>query len=537
MTRFFILILSFFIFFSAPVLAQKKITVERAGTMFGKGDTLRYLVDSVKLVQDKTTIYGDSVILYSKTNVAKVYGKVVKVEQGDTITITGKELIYDGTTKKAEMRQDVVYRDPSTTLYTDFLDYDMPANLAYYYNGGRLINSPNVLTSESGSYQNVTHLASFKDSVVLVTPQYTLNADTLQYNTETKIAYTKGPTNIITNGGTEIYAEAGSEYNTTSEVSSLNIGTIETDAYTISADELFSNEPEEIYTGTTNVEMVSKDNNVIITGDHAIHQRNLGITHVYGHALMKKIMQDDTLYMAADTLVSVEDSIPANERILAYKNVKIYKSDLQGKADSLAYHVLDSVIFFYQDPVLWSQGNQIEADSINVEIINGRPRRMNANINSFVISQDTLQQFNQVKGRKMTAYFDDAGSMENVMVSGNGESIYYALQGDSILLGMNKIICSDLRIRFKNNQVQNIDAYTKPDASFVPPHEISKDGNQLPDFNWRKDERPIKAMVLYQQDSTLQEEPLLEESENPQQTMDPPIERTKLPERSPLRKP
>ena len=537
MIRIFLLIIIAFTLFSVSALAQKQIIIERADTLGGgrdaEGNTFRKLIGNVKLVQDQTRIYGDSVVMYPQTNLAKVFGKTVKVEQGDTITITGKELIYDGTIKKAEMRKDVVYRDPSMTLYTDFLDYDMPANLAYYYNGGRLVDTTNVLTSESGSYHTVTNLASFKDSVRLLNPEYRVEADTLQYNTATKIAYTQGLTKITTNDGAVLYAEAGSEYNTADEQSSFNLGTIETEAYTIRADELFSNKLEQLYTGTSNVEMVSKDNNVIITGDYAIHRRNLGITRVYGHALMKKIMQNDTLYMAADTLISIEDSIPSNDRILAYKNVKIYKSDLQGKADSLSYHVLDSIIYFFQDPVLWSQGNQIEADSINVEIINGRPYKMNTNVNSFVISQDTLQHFNQVKGRKMTGFFDDQGQMEKIVVSGNGESIYYALQGDSILVAMNKIICSDLLIRFKNNNVQYIDAYTKPDASLIPPHEISQEASQLGGFNWRKEERPVKEEVLYQQEQAPQE-PLKLKPQNQQKT---PTENTKLQRKPSGRKP
>jgi hypothetical protein len=100
----------------------------------------------------------------------------------------------------------------------------------------------------------------------------------------------------------------------------------------------------------------------------------------------------------------------------------------------------------------------------------------------------------------MTAFFDTQGQMEKIIVSGNGESLYYAMQGDSILIGMNKIICSDLLIRFKDNTVDNIDAYTKPTASFIPPHEISEDASKLADFNWRKEERPNKKQVLYQEE-------------------------------------
>ena len=47
-------------------------------------------------------------------------------------------------------------------------------------------------------------------------------------------------------------------------------------------------------------------------------------------------------------------------------------------------------------------------------------------INSFVISQDTSKNYNQIKGRKMIADFR-AGKLIKVFVNGNGESIYFAI--------------------------------------------------------------------------------------------------------------
>src|SRR5260370_32517967 len=103
--------------------------------------------------------------------------------------------------------------------------------------------------------------------------------------------------------------------------------------------------------------------------------------------------------------------------------------------------------------------------------------------NSFVVSQDSIKDFNQIKGRKMTTYFENK-SIHHVVVEGNGESIYHALEEkklkkDSLLLkitflvGMNKIICSNMRINFKAGKVNSINFYVKPDASFFPPHEIT----------------------------------------------------------------
>ena len=481
---------------------QGKINIEQAASLVGgkneAGEQYRKLIGDVILQQGNTRIFGDSVILYSEKNVTEVFGERVRVEEGDSITVIGDRLIYNGNTRVAEMRNEVIYRDPSMTLYTDNLDYDLKASLAYYYNNGRLVDTTNVLTSEEGSYNTLTNMASFKDSVVLLNPDYKLESDTLRYNTVTKVAYTLGPTVITRNDGMQLYAEAGSEYMTTEKQSIFGLGTIETESYVISADQLFFDEISELYRATANVEMLAKEDNVVITGDSAIYKRNEGITKIFGKAVMRKPMQLDTLYLSADTLVSLEDSIPENERILAYKDVRIYRSDLQALSDSLAYHITDSILYFFQDPILWNGGSQIVADSINVEVIGGQVRKMNTTENSFVISQDTIKNYNQVKGRNMVAYFEQ-GSIQKIDVNGNGESIYFALEEDTILVGMNKIIGSDLKIAFTDNQVSDIRVYVKPQASFFPPHEITDESKKLADFQWRASERPTKAQVIERQ--------------------------------------
>lgn len=126
--------------------------------------------------------------------------------------------------------------------------------------------------------------------------------------------------------------------------------------------------------------------------------------------------------------------------------------------------------------------------------------------NSFVASTDSLSNFNQIKGRKMTAYFDDK-NIHHVIVEGNGESIYFALQEVkeekgkkvekySIVSGMNKIVCSNMKINFRQGKVHNISFYIKPDAAFIPPHELKKDEMKLKGFNWRGADRPSRATVV-----------------------------------------
>lgn len=450
--------------------------------------------NQVVFKQKTTTIYGDSVYYFKTKNLIEVFGQV-KIVDNEHITITGKKLLYDGNVKLAQMRENVVYQDTTMTLFTNILDYDMPENLAYYKENGKIVDTVNVLTSKSGFFNTQTKLAYFRKNVKLVNPDYTLTSDTLQYNTYSKIAYTKGPTEIVYKDGTIINSYEDSEYRTTEEKSTLGKGVIETPSYYLKGDKLFFDDQNKYYSASKNVEMISKKDDVVITGDQARYWKEKGLTKVYGEPLMRKLVSADTFFLAADTLVSVESQDGKDQKMLAYSKVKIFKSDLQGKADSASYHVSDSVVYMYHDPVLWTRGNQMLADSIHITLANNKIDKMFLNSNSFMISQDTILNFNQIKGRKMTAFFKD-NDLVKIDVRGNGQSIYHALENDSITMGMNKIICSDMILRFIGNQLNNISFYTNPEASFIPPHELTPEARKLEGFNWRKEEKPSKAEVI-----------------------------------------
>jgi hypothetical protein len=81
-------------------------------------------------------------------------------------------------------------------------------------------------------------------------------------------------------------------------------------------------------------------------------------------------------------------------------------------------------------------------------------------------------------------------------VDGNGESIYYALEKDSALTGMNKVLCSNMIIRLDSNKLKGISFIKKPDGKFVPPHEIQEPETKLKGFVWRKEEKPQLADMV-----------------------------------------
>lgn len=485
-----------FLLVASAAYGQKRVKLQDADVLKSGAKGEQRLIGNVVFVQNQTTIYCDSAHFFRKENSVEAFGNV-RIIDGDSVTITGSRLIYNGDTKTAKLRRNVVFTKLATaTLYTDYLDYSRPANLANYFNGGKLVDSINVLTSRKGYYNVNSNLASFKKDVVVTNPDYTMYADSLQYNSRTKDIFFVTETTVI-NKDSSKFVYQGGKYNTLTKLSDIREGIGESQDYTIEGNEYDLDAIRNIAKVRGNVVMTSKKENLIIYGQASDYFKDKGITKVYNNAYVAKVTEDnDTLFMSADTLVSIDSKDESKKRILAYNHVKIFKTDLQGAADSLEYRAADSTIYFYKDPVLWTQGNQLTADSISMLIEHNTISKMFLVDNAFVISQDTLLNFNQIKGREMTALFSGQ-KISKVIVEGNGESLYFALNDeDKAFMGMNKIICSNITIRFKDGKVNNLSFYVQPEASFIPPHELKKEQKTLKGFEWRADAKPTMEDVV-----------------------------------------
>jgi len=113
---------------------------------------------------------------------------------------------------------------------------------------------------------------------------------------------------------------------------------------------------------------------------------------------------------------------------------------------------------------------------------------MNLATKSFVISQDSTKNFNQVSGKTMEVYFKD-GFVSRTDVDRNAESIYYVV--DKVgATSMNKLKCSSMSLIFESNIVTEIRTYQEIDAQVIPNFEIKITDKRLRGFNWRLSEKP-----------------------------------------------
>ncbi|EPA00599.1 hypothetical protein A33Q_0072 [Indibacter alkaliphilus LW1] len=452
------------------------------------------LIDNVRMKHQNSLIYCDSAHFFRTENRAKLFGNVRIVDTQDPVTTNSRYAEYDGNTKIAKLRDKVVFRNEETTLYTDFLDYNRATGVANYFNDGKVVDSTNVLTSLNGVYETRIEKITFTENVVLVNPDYTLKTNFMIYMTVPKTAETVGLTNIVSKEGDKLNAQKGSFYDTERKIFRFYDGDVETATSKVYAEVLYYDENLKYYEGRTDVSVYNKERDVEIFGEEGKYWEDRKYSIVYGNALVQKYFEKDTMFMIADTLISQDSELEEERHLLAFRNVQMIKSDLFGKSDSLAYIYSDSTIHLYRDPILWNDKSQITADSVRFLIANEEIDRVYLNRNAFNITKDTLNNFNQMKGRKMTGYFKE-GQISRFHIEGNGESIYFDVIGDSTLRGMNKMLCANIMMFFEEGNIHKINWLVKPEGEFNPPHLIKEEDKLLEGFTWREEEKPSMELI------------------------------------------
>ncbi len=498
------LILTFQLFILSSAVAQQpqsengiQIIEMQHADLWSKreGFEAEILTGNVIFFHEGAFMYCDSAYLYQQTNTFEAFSNVL-MEQGDTIFVYGDYLHYDGNTQLARLRENIRMEDPTTTLFTDSLDYDRFVNLGYYFEGGMLVDEENELTSYWGQYSPDTNEALFSDNVKLIDEDYTIFADTLKYNTASKIADILGPSRIVSDSG-YIYTDRG-WYNTITEDSRL-----------LDRSEVYSNDGAKILIGDTilynrisgegevfgDMCLEDKERKAILRGNYGFYNEKTEYGFATDSAFAIDYSQQDSLFIHGDTLVMITDSIYRD--IKAYYEVRFYRSDLQGVCDSIHYSSRDSMIFMRGEPVVWNDNNQILGYEIDVHLNDSTINKAVIKDFAFAI-QDRQEddQYNQLKGRDMTALFRDS-EIYHILVEGNAESLYYLVKEDSTIIGLNKTESPYLSMDIKEEKIQKLKMWPSTTGLTTPLPQLQSGQNRLEGFVWLDYLRPQGAYDIF----------------------------------------
>ncbi len=519
------LLLFLFAFFTQISTSQvKTIEIKEAG--FGEKDEenhpgasilIRNNQSQVHIYHDGIDMFCDKAVFYGKEDFIEAYGNVI-MKQGDTINLTAKYAEYSGKTKLAFASGDVLLTEPSSTLTTDTLYLNREAQQAYYKSGGRVVrDSSGVITSTVGRFYMKEKKYRFLNTVKLVNPEYTLTTNQLDFYTETGHAYMYGPSYII--GETsKIYSERGF-YNTNNDTGYFEKNAkIDYDNREVKGDSLYFDRSLNFASATNNITITDTLNKSIIKGHYAEVYRAKDSVFITKRALGITIQENDSIYIHADTLMVTGK---ADKRITrAFKNAKIYKSDLSGKADSLhvnhqtglteLININNGKIDAFtktKKPVLWHLKNQMSGDTIHI-ISNPKTEKVDSLKvfkNAFMISKDSIaiNGYNQISGQRLIGLFNDKNEIYRIDVLKNAESIYYARNDNNELIGIERSKSANISIFFENQDVDELRKLQQIDGTLFKEEDINAKERILKGFNWREDERPKSVEDLFVDDLPL----------------------------------
>ena len=80
----------------------------------------------------------------------------------------------------------------------------------------------------------------------------------------------------------------------------------------------------------------------------------------------------------------------------------------------------------------------------------------------------------------------------------NTEMVYYLYDDETKeLTGIDKAICSAMRLEFVDSRIEKITFFTNPDGIVYPPKDLPENNRQLIGFSWREDERIYSKKDLF----------------------------------------
>ena len=496
-----------------PSHPRKEKEKDRNRVYLVHADELRYdkwrnndaqvLTGQVHFEHDGAHLYCDSANFFEQSNSFEAWGNV-RMEQGDTLSLTSDQGNYDGNNKFMEAKamepgHVVVLKNRTATLTTDQLYFDRLDSRGYYDTGGKLVDKTTTLTSIYGEYHTDTKDAFFIDDVKMVDKRFVLTTDTLEYNTATKLAHIVGPTDI-TSGRSHIYSEQG-YYNTDSEQAELlQRSTLDNGGRTLVGDSLWHDGRTGISEAFRNVVYNDPVNKNMLLCNYGFYNDSTGYAMCTDHAMSVDFSQADSLFIHADTFKVFSYNLDTDSvyRIMhGYNHVRAYRTDVQAVCDSMVYNSLDSCLTLYTDPILWNVNQQLLGEEIQVFMKDSVVDRAHVINQAFSIEQlPEKDMYNQVSSREMFAFFvngeiHEAQAKDNVLVA-----YYPAEKGDTSFVGLVRMETSLLRMFLEQRKLQRI--WTpKSNGTMYPMSQIPPDKRFIENFQWFDYVRPVSKYDIF----------------------------------------
>lgn len=471
-----------------------------------KYDGNQYLKGNVVIEHQGSILSADEVIRYEEENFIKAIGNV-KLQNSDGSVITSSEMEYDGNTQKGVARKNVVLTDPKGTIIkTETMYYDRVSNQAYFNTGGTINDGKSTTYAKTATYFLSTRTIDLTGRVKIVDKDYTLEGDNVVQNQNTNIVTINGYTVITNNKNPKnrIITDKGTHNMNTKESFLTKNSRIYYNDKILTGDEMYYNQLTGFGKATGNVTLDDPLEKRYIKGGYGEIYEKKDSSMMTKEPYAVKIFEKDSLYFSSEKILSYQkpdtaDITKKKSYLRAFRKARIYKSNAQGRADSIAFNETDGIMHMYTNPILWSGEKQVTGDKVEAYFNTKTENIDSLKVigNGFAIAKvdslNLLDEFHQVKGKLMTVYYEGP-DIKEIKVIGNAEAITYADEFNKKTkvndrIGVNVSICGIISALFEQRQVQIISCSIGAAAKTYPMSQISPEQKKFEDFNWNTKDR------------------------------------------------
>lgn len=489
-----------------------------------------YFSGNVQFIHQGSILTADEVIFYQEQNFVKAIGNV-KLQNADGSVITSGEMEYDGNTQKGIARKNVLLTDPGQTIKTEILYYDRLSNKAYFNTGGTITKDGNVMYTKSATYDLNSRIIDFTGNVKIDNPEYTVEGVNIIQNQNTNTAIFNGPTTITNkkNPANLIYTEKGTYNMNSKEVYLKKNSRINYNGKILTGDDMYFNQITGFGTAKGNVTLRDPQEKRYMKGGYGEIYEKKDSAMMTDRPYAVKILEKDSMYFSAQRILAyqkIDDVNPLKKKsfLRAFRKARMYKSNIQVRTDSLSFNETDGIMNLFGSPIAWSGEKQVTGDKIEAyfDTENEFIDSLRVIGNAFAISKaDSLNlkdEFNQIKGKLMTVYYEK-NDVKLAKVIGNAQAITYADDENEKTKEVERIgialsTCGTIEAEFEERRVQIISCNIGANTDIYPMSQISREKRFFPDFNWNTKDRlhkwedifldsPAYEEVQYESDDSL----------------------------------
>lgn len=461
-----------------------------------------------------SVLTADEVVLYQKENFLKAIGNVV-LTTADGNRITAEEMEYDGNTERGIARRNVILTDPKQTIKTETLYYDKIPNTAYFNTGGTIYsNDGSVMYTKAATYYLNTKMIDFIGRSNIETDKYTIVSDNIKTNQTTSVSDFFGPTTIRAkeNPRNYVYTELGTHNSKTGESFLNKNSRIHYNDKILTGDKLYFNRNTGFGKGNGNVTLDDPQQKRFIKGGYGEIYEKKDSAMVTDKPYAVKILSKDSVYISAEKFLTYQrpDSVNKLKKksfLRAFKKVRIFKTNMQGRSDSLSFNETDGEMHLIRKPILWMGVKQVTGDEIRVysnpekEITDSIRVLGNAFAISKVDSLNMKDEFHQIKSKNMIVYLKD-NAIDIAKAVGNAQAINYADDENQktheiTRIGVALSTCGEIAAQFLERRLEVVDCNIGANTDTYPMSLISKEQRFFKDFNWNTKDRPQKWRDIF----------------------------------------